>query len=93
MAGVMSSLYRDKQSLLTNNDLPVDILELDGASEKTKEFIKEKGLDVTEAQFNVAYDHWTAGAIFLFLFFGLAGILVVRSNCESLTDCISLSLP
>jgi len=45
------------------------LLDLEGASESTKQFIKEKGIDVTEAQFNVAYDHWTAGNVPIFFLY------------------------
>ncbi|KAI1315085.1 tRNA(m(1)G37)methyltransferase [Mortierella claussenii] len=37
--------------------------DLEGASEKTKEFVKEKGLDLTKTELTVDYDHWTADEV------------------------------
>ncbi|KAF9173032.1 tRNA(m(1)G37)methyltransferase [Mortierella sp. AD011] len=42
------------------NCVPKD---LDGASEKTKEFIKEKSIDLTKTELTVGYDHWTADEV------------------------------
>ncbi|KAF9348760.1 tRNA(m(1)G37)methyltransferase [Mortierella sp. AD094] len=39
------------------------LLNLDGASDKTKEFIKEKSLDLTKTELTVGYDHWTADEV------------------------------
>jgi len=36
-------------------------LDLDGASEKTKEYVKEKGIAIITSELTVGYDHWTAG--------------------------------
>ncbi|KAG0000697.1 tRNA(m(1)G37)methyltransferase [Entomortierella chlamydospora] len=36
---------------------------LEGASEKTKEFIKEKSIDLTKTELTVGYDHWTADEV------------------------------
>ncbi|KAF9429415.1 tRNA(m(1)G37)methyltransferase [Entomortierella beljakovae] len=36
---------------------------LEGASETTKAYIKEKSLDVTTTEFSVGYDYWTADEI------------------------------
>ncbi|KAF9999088.1 tRNA(m(1)G37)methyltransferase [Modicella reniformis] len=37
---------------------------LEGASEKTKEFVKEKkGITITQSELTVGYDHWTADEV------------------------------
>ncbi|KAF9116166.1 tRNA(m(1)G37)methyltransferase [Mortierella sp. AM989] len=36
---------------------------LDGASEKTKEFIRERTLDLTKTELTIEYDHWTADEV------------------------------
>ncbi|KAG0053167.1 tRNA(m(1)G37)methyltransferase [Gryganskiella cystojenkinii] len=60
---VIDSDDGEKSKRLVLLSLDIKDKELQGASERTKEYIKEKGLDVTEAQFNVSYDHWTADEV------------------------------
>jgi len=38
-------------------------IDLEGASEKTKEFVKEHGFELAETQFQVSYDYWTADEV------------------------------
>ncbi|KAF9294653.1 tRNA(m(1)G37)methyltransferase [Linnemannia elongata] len=52
---------KSKRLVLLNLDIQTE--DLEGASEKTKEFIKEKGIDLTKAEISVGYDHWTADEI------------------------------
>ncbi|KAG0213818.1 tRNA(m(1)G37)methyltransferase [Mortierella sp. GBA30] len=60
---VIDSDDGEKSKRLVLLNLSIKDEGLEGASETTKEFIKEKGLDLTRAEFNVAYDHWTADEI------------------------------
>ncbi|KAF9551197.1 tRNA(m(1)G37)methyltransferase [Mortierella hygrophila] len=52
---------KSKRLVLLNLDIQTE--DLEGASEKTREFIKEKGIDLTKAEISVGYDHWTADEI------------------------------
>ncbi|KAF9208292.1 tRNA(m(1)G37)methyltransferase [Haplosporangium sp. Z 27] len=57
---------KSKRLVLLNLDIKnagKDSNYLDGASEKTKEFIKEKSIDVTKTELTVGYDHWTADEV------------------------------
>ncbi|KAF8948513.1 tRNA(m(1)G37)methyltransferase [Haplosporangium gracile] len=52
---------KSKRLVLLNLDIQTE--DLEGASEKTKEFIKEKDINLTKAEISVGYDHWTADEI------------------------------
>ncbi|KAG0281780.1 tRNA(m(1)G37)methyltransferase [Linnemannia exigua] len=60
---VIDSDDGEKSKRLVLLNLAIQSEELEGASENTKEFIKEKGIDLTKAQISVGYDHWTADEI------------------------------
>ncbi|KAF9928698.1 tRNA(m(1)G37)methyltransferase [Linnemannia zychae] len=52
---------KSKRLVLLNLDIQSE--DLEGASETTKEFIKEKEIDLTKAQIDIGYDYWTADEI------------------------------
>ncbi|KAG9326776.1 hypothetical protein KVV02_008666 [Mortierella alpina] len=60
---VVASDDGEKSKRLVLLSLSIKDEGLEGASEATKEFIKEKGVDVTKSEFSVEYDHWTADEI------------------------------
>ncbi|KAG0200783.1 tRNA(m(1)G37)methyltransferase [Mortierella sp. NVP41] len=60
---VIDSDDGEKSKRLVLLNLSIQTEDLEGASEKTKEFIKEKGIDLTKADISVGYDHWTADEI------------------------------
>ncbi|KAF9959778.1 tRNA(m(1)G37)methyltransferase [Mortierella alpina] len=60
---VVASDDGEKSKRLVLLSLSIKDEGLEGASETTKEFIKEKGVDVTKSEFSVEYDHWTADEI------------------------------
>ncbi|KAG0250007.1 tRNA(m(1)G37)methyltransferase [Mortierella polycephala] len=60
---VIESNDGEKSRRLVLLSLAIKNKDLEGASEKTKEFVKGKGIDVTKAEFNIEYDHWTADEI------------------------------
>ncbi|CAO3564115.1 unnamed protein product [Mortierella alpina] len=60
---VVASDDGEKSKRLVLLSLSIKDEGLEGASEATKEFIRENGVAVTKSEFSVEYDHWTADEI------------------------------
>ncbi|KAF9211012.1 tRNA(m(1)G37)methyltransferase [Podila verticillata] len=60
---VVDSDDGEKSKRLILLSMAISNKDLEGASEKTKEFVKEHGFELAETQFQVSYDYWTADEV------------------------------
>ncbi|KAG0084138.1 tRNA(m(1)G37)methyltransferase [Podila epicladia] len=60
---VVDSDDGEKSKRLILLSMAIKNKDLEGATEKTKEFVKEHGFELAETQFQVSYDYWTADEI------------------------------
>ncbi|KAK3818689.1 MAG: Met-10+ like-protein-domain-containing protein [Benniella sp.] len=63
LRNVVDSDDGEKSKRLVLLNLSIINKDLDGASEKTKEYVKEKGIAITTSELTVGYDHWTADEV------------------------------